>query len=267
MTSTRIEERFKKLRQEGKKGLIPYIAAGDPSPSHTVGLMHALATSGADVIELGVPFSDPMADGPAIQRATERAIRQGVGLRQCLSMVAAFRQSDPVTPVVLMGYANPIERFGRQQFISEAKASGVDGVLVVDYPPEESTDFAQALQAAGLDPIFLLSPTSTESRIRDIVAHAKGYVYYVSLKGITGAAHLDVQAVAAKMPLIRQYTDLPIGVGFGIRDALSARAVAEVADAVVIGTRLIQEMEQVGADNAEAAVGRLLADIRSGMDA
>jgi tryptophan synthase alpha chain len=168
---------------------------------------------------------------------------------------------------VLMGYANPIERFGRQAFVDEAKSAGVDGVLVVDYPPEESADFARSLKTAGLDPIFLLSPTTTESRIRDIVKHAKGYVYYVSLKGITGAAHLDVQAVAAKMPLIRQYTDLPIGVGFGIRDALSARAVAEVADAVVIGTRLIQEMEQVGADNAEAAVGRLLADIRSGMDA
>jgi tryptophan synthase alpha chain len=267
MTSSRIDERFNALRLSGKKGLIPYIAAGDPSPSHTVGLMHALAAAGADVIELGVPFSDPMADGPAIQRATERAIRQGVGLRQCLAMVAAFRQRNQHTPLVLMGYANPIERFGRQAFVDEAKSAGVDGVLVVDYPPEESADFARSLKTAGLDPIFLLSPTTTESRIRDIVKHAKGYVYYVSLKGITGAAHLDVQAVAAKMPLIRQYTDLPIGVGFGIRDALSARAVAEVADAVVIGTRLIQEMEQVGADNAEAAVGRLLADIRSGMDA
>jgi tryptophan synthase alpha chain len=267
MTSSRIEERFKALRLSGKKGLIPYIAAGDPSPSHTVGLMHALAAAGADVIELGVPFSDPMADGPAIQRANERAIRQGVGLHQCLAMVSAFRQHDQQTPLVLMGYANPIERFGRSAFVDEAKSAGVDGVLVVDYPPEESADFAESLKTAGLDPIFLLSPTTTESRIRDIVKHAKGYVYYVSLKGITGAAHLDVQAVAAKMPLIRQYTDLPIGVGFGIRDALSARAVAEVADAVVIGTRLIQEMEQVGADEAQAAVGRLLADIRSGMDA
>ena len=267
MTRTRIEDRFRKLREEGRKGLIPYIAAGDPSPSHTVSLMHALAASGADVIELGVPFSDPMADGPAIQRATERAIRQGVGLRQCLSMVDEFRQSDLITPVVLMGYANPIERFGREAFIEAAKAAGVDGVLVVDYPPEESTEFAQALQVAGLDPIFLLSPTTTESRIRDIVAYAKGYVYYVSLKGITGAAHLDVEAVAAKMPLIRQYTDLPIGVGFGIRDAQSARAVAQVADAVVIGTRLIQEMEHVGVDRAEAAVADLLAKIRAGIDA
>jgi tryptophan synthase alpha chain len=166
-----------------------------------------------------------------------------------------------------MGYANPIERFGRQAFVSQAKSVGVDGVLVVDYPPEESTEFAQDLKAAGLDPIFLLSPTSTELRIRDIVRHAQGYVYYVSLKGITGAANLDVDAVAAKIPVIRQYTDLPIGVGFGIRDAQSARAVAEVADAVVIGTRLIQEMEQVGADQAQAAVGSLLADIRKGMDA
>ncbi|NBS21122.1 MAG: tryptophan synthase subunit alpha [Betaproteobacteria bacterium] len=243
----RIEGRFKSLRQCARKGLIPYIAAGDPSPTHTVGLMHALAAAGADVIELGVPFSDPMADGPAIQRASERAIRQGVGLRQCLAMVDAFRSDDANTPVVLMGYANPIERFGREAFVSEARAVGVDGVLVVDYPPEESKDFAQALVAAGIDPIFLLSPTSTEARIRDIVHYAKGYVYYVSLKGITGAAHLDVQAVAAKMPLIRQYTDLPIGVGFGIRDAQSARAIAEVADAVVIGTRLIQEMEHLQA--------------------
>ncbi|MFM7660854.1 MAG: tryptophan synthase subunit alpha [Betaproteobacteria bacterium] len=267
MTSSRIEDRFKQLRLKGKKGLIPYIAAGDPSPSHTVGLMHTLAAAGADVIELGVPFSDPMADGPAIQRATERAIRQGVGLRQCLAMVESFRQDDQMTAVVLMGYANPIERFGRQAFVSQAKSVGVDGVLVVDYPPEESTEFAQDLKAAGLDPIFLLSPTSTELRIRDIVRHAQGYVYYVSLKGITGAANLDVDAVAAKIPVIRQYTDLPIGVGFGIRDAQSARAVAEVADAVVIGTRLIQEMEQVGADQAQAAVGSLLADIRKGMDA
>lgn len=267
MTSSRIDDRFKHLKAIGRKGLIPYIAAGDPSPSHTVALMHTLAAAGADVIELGVPFSDPMADGPAIQRATERAIRQGVGLRQCLAMVASFRQSDQQTPVVLMGYANPIERFGRQAFVDEAKSVGVDGVLVVDYPPEESTEFAQSLKSAGLDPIFLLSPTSTEARIRDIVKHARGYVYYVSLKGITGAAHLDVDAVADKMPLIRKYTDLPIGVGFGIRDAASARAVAEVADAVVIGTRLIQEMEHVGADQAQAAVGKLLAEIRQGMDA
>ena len=266
MTSSRIDDRFKHLKAIGRKGLIPYIAAGDPSPSHTVALMHTLAAAGADVIELGVPFSDPMADGPAIQRATERAIRQGVGLRQCLTMVASFRQSDQQTPVVLMGYANPIERFGRQAFVDEAKSVGVDGVLVVDYPPEESTEFAQSLKSAGLDPIFLLSPTSTEARIRDIVKHARGYVYYVSLKGITGAAHLDVDAVANKMPMIRKYTDLPIGVGFGIRDAATATTVASVSDAVVIGSRIIQELENTPQDQAVYAVREFLTGIRKAID-
>ena len=265
--SDRIAQAFALAAEQNRAALIPYIAAGNPLPESTVPLMHALVKAGADVIELGIPFSDPMADGPVIQRAAEHAIAQGVGLRHVLQMVTEFRQQDQRTPIVLMGYANPVESMGQDVFAAAAQAAGVDGLLIVDYPPEESTEFAQSLKSAGLDPIFLLSPTSTEARIRDIVKHARGYVYYVSLKGITGAAHLDVDAVADKMPMIRKYTDLPIGVGFGIRDAASARAVAEVADAVVIGTRLIQEMEHVGADQAQAAVGKLLGEIRQGMDA
>ncbi len=263
---SRIGQRFAQLKATGRKGLIPYIAAGDPEPSLTVPLLHALARAGADVIELGVPFSDPMADGPVIQRATERAIRQGVGLRQTLGFVAEFRTSDAVTPVVLMGYANPIERMGRHEFAEAARAAGVDGVLVVDYPPEECADFANEMRAADIDPIFLLAPTSTDSRIEEVARHAAGYIYYVSLKGITGAGHLDVASVAAKLPLIRKHTNVPVGVGFGIRDAASAVAVAQVADAVVIGSRLIQEMEATPRERAVEAVEALVREIRSALD-
>ncbi|HSQ09551.1 MAG TPA: tryptophan synthase subunit alpha [Burkholderiaceae bacterium] len=263
---SRIGQRFAKLKAAGRKGLIPYIAAGDPEPSLTVPLLHALARAGADVIELGVPFSDPMADGPVIQRATERAIRHGVGLRQTLAFVAEFRTSDAVTPVVLMGYANPIERMGRHEFAEAARAAGVDGVLVVDYPPEECAEFAAEMRAAGIDPIFLLAPTSTDQRIEEVARHAAGYIYYVSLKGITGAGHLDVASVAAKLPLIRKHSNVPVGVGFGIRDAASAVAVAQVADAVVIGSRLIQEMEATPRERAVEAVEALVREIRSALD-
>jgi tryptophan synthase alpha chain len=263
---SRIGQRFAQLKAAGRKGLIPYIAAGDPEPSLTVPLLHALARAGADVIELGVPFSDPMADGPVIQRATERAIRHGVGLRQTLAFVAEFRASDGVTPVVLMGYANPIERMGRQEFAEAARAAGVDGVLVVDYPPEECAEFAIEMRAAGIDPIFLLAPTSTDQRIEEVARHAAGYIYYVSLKGITGAGHLDVASVAAKLPLIRKHSNVPVGVGFGIRDAASAVAVAQVADAVVIGSRLIQEMEATPRERAVEAVEALVREIRSALD-
>ena len=263
---SRIGQRFAQLKAAGRKGLIPYIAAGDPEPSLTVPLLHALARAGADVIELGVPFSDPMADGPVIQRATERAIRHGVGLRQTLGFVAEFRQSDAVTPIVLMGYANPIERMGRHEFAAAARAAGVDGVLVVDYPPEECADFAIEMRAANIDPIFLLAPTSTDPRIEEVARHASGYIYYVSLKGITGAGHLDVASVAAKLPLIRKHTNVPVGVGFGIRDAASAVAVAQVADAVVIGSRLIQEMEATPREHAVEAVEALVREIRSALD-
>lgn len=264
---SRIAQRFADLRAAGRKGLVPYVAAGDPEPAITVPLLHALARAGADVIELGVPFSDPMADGPVIQRATERAIRQGVGLRQTLAFVSEFRKTDRTTPIVLMGYANPIERMGRQQFADAARAAGVDGVLVVDYPPEECEDFAAGMRRAGIDPIFLLAPTSTDERIEEVARHAAGYIYYVSLKGITGAGHLDVSSVAAKLPLIRRHTAVPVGVGFGIRDAASAVAVAQVADAVVIGSRLIQEMESTPRERAVSAVEALVGEIRRALDA
>ncbi len=263
---SRIQGRFAALRARGGKGLIPYIAAGDPSPDLTVPIMHALARAGADVIELGVPFSDPMADGPVIQRATERAIRQGVGLKQTLGFVAEFRKTDAMTPVVLMGYANPIERMGRTQFAAQAAAAGIDGVLVVDYPPEECEEFAADMRTHEIDPIFLLAPTSTDDRIARVAKVAAGYIYYVSLKGITGAGHLDVGSVAAKLPLIRAHTDVPVGVGFGIRDAASAQAVARVADAVVIGSRIIQELENTPPGHAVAAVEHLLTDIRRAID-
>jgi tryptophan synthase alpha chain len=263
---SRIQGRFAALRARGGKGLIPYIAAGDPAPDLTVPLMHALARAGADVIELGVPFSDPMADGPVIQRATERAIRQGVGLKQTLGFVAEFRKTDATTPVVLMGYANPIERMGRAQFAAQAASAGIDGVLVVDYPPEECEEFAADMRAHDIDPIFLLAPTSTDERIARVAQVAAGYIYYVSLKGITGAGHLDVGSVAAKLPLIRAQTDVPVGVGFGIRDAASAQAVARVADAVVIGSRIIQELENTPRGHAVAAVEHLMIDIRRAID-
>lgn len=263
---SRIARRFAALQAAGKKGLIPYIAAGDPAADLTVPLMHALAQNGADVIELGVPFSDPMADGPVVQRATERAIRNGVGLTQTLDMVRTFRTLDQETPVVLMGYANPIEYMGVDAFIEAARAAGVDGVLVVDYPPEECREFSVALRAAGMDPIFLLAPTSTEDRIAEVAAQASGYVYYVSLKGITGAAHLDVAEVARKLPAIRARTSLPLGVGFGIRDGATARAVAQVADAVVIGSRIIQEIEASPPGKAVEAVGAFVRGIRVALD-
>jgi tryptophan synthase alpha chain len=264
---SRIQARFAKLAAQKRKGLIPYIAAGDPSPALTLSLMHALAKAGADVIELGVPFSDPMADGPVIQRATERAIKQGVGLRQTIGMVAEFRKTDAHTPVVLMGYANPIEAMGRDLFTQAAKTAGVDGVLVVDYPPEECEDFAAQMRAAGMDPIFLLAPTSTDARIAQVAKLASGYLYYVSLKGITGAGHLDVGAVAAKIPLIKAQANVPVGVGFGIRDAASATAVAKVADAVVIGSKIIQLMEEVGPQKAVGVVAEFAGTIRSALDA
>lgn len=264
---SRIAGRFADLGRARRKGLIVYIAAGDPTPALTVPLMHELAAAGADVIELGVPFSDPMADGPVIQRATERAIKQGVGLKQTLAMVAAFRATDASTPVVLMGYANPIERLGRTTFAATAAVAGVDGVLVVDYPPEECADFAADMRAHGMDPIFLLAPTSTAERIESVARHASGWVYYVSLRGTTGAGHLDVAEVAARIPLIKSHIKLPIGVGFGIRDAASAQAVARVADAVVIGARFIQEMESAPPERAVAVVGELAREFRRALDA
>jgi tryptophan synthase alpha chain len=270
----RISTAFGRARGEGRAALIPYIAAGDPSPAACVPLMHALAEAGADVIELGVPFSDPMADGPVIQRAAERAIAQGMTLRGVLDAVKQFRVRDDRTPVVLMGYANPIERMGQSAFADAAHAAGVDGVLVVDYPPEEVHSFANLLGGHGIAPIFLIAPTTTDARIQAIGAVARGYAYYVSLKGVTGAGHLDTDDVARRLTEIRRHVHIPIGVGFGIRDAASAQRVAQVADAVVIGSKLIETMEQAAASAAadrrdEAAVlaaGEWLRGIRSALD-
>lgn len=263
----RIEARFAALRRQGRCALIPYFAAGDPSPALTVPLMLGAVRAGADLIELGVPFSDPMADGPVIQRATERAIAQGVGLSQVLSMVRQFRSHDSSTPVVLMGYANPIERMGSIAFCRDAQAAGVDGVLVVDLPPEECREFTAAARAHEIDQIFLLAPTSTDARIAAVAAVATGYVYYVSLRGTTGAAHLDINALRTRLPIIRRHLRIPLGVGFGIRDAQSAAAVGELADAVVIGSRIIEETECAPASQAVHAVEALLGAMRVAMDA
>ena len=264
---SRIGERFSTLQSARRTGLIAYVTAGDPSPRVTLALMHTLAKSGVDVIELGVPFSDPMADGPVIQRASDRAIRQGVGLPECLRFVAEFRRTDSTTPVVLMGYANPIERMGIDQFVQRASQVGVDGVLVVDYPPEECTELAERLRARRIDPIFLLAPTSTERRVDEVARVAGGYVYYVALTGITGAGHLDVTSVVERIPSIRARVRLPVGVGFGIKDAASARAIGAVADAVVIGTRVIQTMEEAGEAGAVDAAASFVASIRAALDA
>lgn len=264
---SRIQKTFAALAAQQKKGLIPFITAGDPAPGLTVDLMHALVAGGADVIELGVPFSDPMADGPVIQRASERALAQGVTLTQVLAWVAAFRKTDDSTPVVLMGYANPIERMGAEAFATAARAAGVDGVLVVDYPPEECESFAALMRANEMDPIFLLAPTSTDARIEAVAKVASGYLYYVSLKGVTGSATLDLDSVAARLPLIRRHANLPVGVGFGIRDAQTARAIGSVADAVVIGSRLVQLLEDAPRDQAVEALRAFIAEIRQALDA
>jgi len=267
---SRIAGTLDALRSSGRKALIPYVTVGDPFADATPEIMRGLVAGGADIIELGVPFSDPMADGPVIQKASERALARGVGMPQVLEAVRRFRSSDAATPVVLMGYANPIERYDQRHgggaFIAAAAEAGVDGVLVVDYPPEECEAFAANLRRHGLDPIFLLAPTSTDSRIRQVGRLASGYVYYVSLKGVTGAGHLDTAGVAAMVPRIRAQVTVPVGVGFGIRDATSACAVAEVADAVVIGTRLVQVLEVEPRDNVERAGRDFIAGIRGALD-
>jgi tryptophan synthase alpha chain len=264
----RIDTTFARLRGEGRTALIPYVTSGDPSPSATVPIVRELIAAGADIIELGVPFSDPMADGPVIQRASERALANGITLQDVLGMATTLRERDTSTPIVVMGYANPIETMGTEKFADRAKEAGVDGVLVVDYPPEEATDFAALLEARELAPIFLLSPTTPDSRIAAIGRIARGYVYYVSLRGVTGAMHLDTSAsdVARKLAAIRRHISLPVGVGFGIRDAASAQAVAAHADAVVIGSRIIQEIESGPAGSAAERAGRWLAGIRAALD-
>lgn len=263
----RIDHVFAQQRAAGRTVLIPYVTAGDPSLAATSSILDALVDAGADLIELGVPFSDPMADGPVIQRASERALAQGVTLRDVLGVTQAFRARDRRTPVVLMGYANPIEAMGIEGFLASAKSAGVDGVIVVDYPPEECAEFSRLARQNGIDPIFLLAPTSTDKRIHEVARSGSGYLYYVSLRGVTGAGHLDVEEVAARLPKIRAATQLPIGVGFGIRDAESARRVAQSADAVVIGSRVIQEIEAAGPDHAVSRVKAFLQPIRRALDA
>ncbi|MEK8048981.1 tryptophan synthase subunit alpha [Ideonella sp. DXS22W] len=268
---SRIANTLAKLKAEGRQALIPYVTAGDPFAYATPEIMAALAAGGADIIELGVPFSDPMADGPVIQQASERALARGIGTTQVLDIVRQFRTGNATTPVVLMGYANPVERYDQKRgagaFIRDAAAAGVDGLLIVDYPPEECETFAADLKAAGLDLIFLLAPTSTEQRMAQVGRIATGYVYYVSLKGVTGAGHLDTSAVAEAVPRIRAHVNVPVGVGFGIRDAVTARAVAQVADAVVIGSRLIQLLEKAPRDQVAGVARGFMAEIRAALDA
>lgn len=263
---SRIQTVFASLKANNKKALIPYITAGDPHPKHTVAMLHAMVKSGADMIEVGIPFSDPMADGPVIQRASERALKHKVGLKHVLQMVQEFRKTDDKTPIILMGYANPIEAMGQQTFIHAAAGAGVDGVLTVDYPPEECKDFIAGLQAAGLDSIFLLSPTSDANRVNLIVNQASGFLYYVSLKGVTGAANMDVEEVKARLADIRTKTNLPIGVGFGVKDAATAKKVAAFADAVVVGSRMVVEIEQSNEDNLLSNITQLMQELRTAID-
>ena len=268
---SRIAATFEALARDGRKALIPYVTAGFPFPDVTPELMHGMVAAGADVIELGVPFSDPMADGPVIQQAGEAALAQGVGTRQVLAMVAAFRRDDTRTPVVLMGYANPVERYdgvhGKGSFVRDAATAGVDGLLIVDYPPEECEAFAAELRAVGIDLIFLLAPTSTEARMAQVARIATGYVYYVSLKGVTGAGHLDTEAVGRMIPRIRAHVTVPVGVGFGIRDARTAQAVGSTADAVVIGTRILQLIGDQPRERVVPVVREFLGEIRQALDA
>ncbi|HEX6138228.1 MAG TPA: tryptophan synthase subunit alpha [Casimicrobiaceae bacterium] len=263
---SRLDATFVERRAAGRTALIAYITAGDPSLAATAALLDALVNAGADIIELGVPFSDPMADGPVIQRAAERALAQGVGLRDVLDLVAQFRRRNASTPIVLMGYANPVEAMGVAAFADRAREAGVDGVIVVDYPPEEAGEFAALLRSRGIAPIFLVAPTTPEARIEKIARLAAGYVYYVSLKGVTGAGHLDTAEVARKVGEIRRHIALPVGVGFGIRDAESARAIAAHADAVVIGSRIIAEIEQGAPAEAASRAGAFVATIRHALD-
>jgi tryptophan synthase alpha chain len=264
---SRIQTVFTALKASNKKALIPYITAGDPHPNHTVNLMHTLVKTGADMIELGVPFSDPMADGPVIQRASERALVHKVGLTTVLQMVTEFRQTDDKTPLILMGYANPIEAMGIEKFTRFSKMAGIDGVITVDYPPEECKEFISQLQANCMDSIFLLSPTTDSARVDLIVNQASGFLYYVSLKGVTGSANLDIEEVKSRVADIRHKTKLPIGVGFGVKDSITAKNVAAFADAVVVGSRMVQAIENSNDDNLVENVSQLMMELRHAIDA
>lgn len=266
---SRIASCFAALKNQQRQALIPYITAGDPHPNQTLGMMHALVAGGADIIELGVPFSDPMADGPTITKAHERALVHGTTSHDVLRIVSEFRQSNQNTPVVLMGYLNPLEILGYENFARDAQAAGVDGILTVDLPPEEAECLVAAFKAHNIDPIFLLAPTTTDDRIQSITAAASGYVYYVSVKGVTGSSALDVDEVAARLATIRQFSHLPIGVGFGIKDAASAAAVARCADGVVVGSVLVNRIAELAStpQAIPAELQRIMADMRQAMDA
>lgn len=281
---SRIAATFSQLQAQGRKALIPFVTAGFPYADVTPELMHAMVAGGADVIELGVPFSDPSADGPVIQKAGDKALAFGIGLSQVLDMVRIFRTQNQQTPVVLMGYANPVERYNQKHgapssiagcaqttgatspFVRDAAVAGVDGVLIVDYPPEECEEFATELKAHEMDLIFLLAPTSTDERMAQVARIASGYVYYVSLKGVTGSGALDTAAVEAMLPRIRQFVNVPVGVGFGIRDAATARAIGKVADAVVIGSKIIQLIDNQPRDQVASTAQNFLRGIRSALD-
>ncbi|MCO6414032.1 MAG: tryptophan synthase subunit alpha [Thiogranum sp.] len=265
---SRIAAQFESLRERGRKALIPYITAGDPHPEVTVPLMHALVEAGADILELGVPFSDPMADGPVIQAACERALKHHVSLTRVIDMVRAFRERDQYTPVVLMGYLNPIEVMGYETFAQTAREAGVDGVLTVDLPPEESHDLVHCLKAQKLDPIFLCAPNSDADRIRQMSELGGGFLYYVSFKGVTGANRLDVQSVRDKLAQIRAETDMPVGVGFGIRDAASAASIAAFSDAVVVGSALVKRIADLAErpDQIVARAPEIIAEMRKAID-
>jgi len=265
---SRIRDRFAQLKQQGRKALIPYLTAGDPNPGFSVPLMHAMVEAGADILELGVPFSDPMAEGPVIQHAMERALVHQISLTQVIQLVASFRQQDKTTPVLLMGYLNPVEVMGYEKFVTQAVDAGVDGVLLVDLPPEEAQDLLTSARAKGLDVVFLVSPTTTDARIRTIAEASSGFVYYVSLKGVTGAGHLDIAGVSERVAKIKSMTELPVGVGFGIKDGESAKSIAAVADAIVVGSALVRLVEAniSSLDNSRSAVMELIAVMRRAMD-
>lgn len=263
---SRIATRFAQLKSQQRKALVSYVMAGDPQPQVTVPLLHQMVAAGVDVVELGMPFSDPMADGPVIALAGERALRGGTNTLDVLSMVQQFRQQDTETPIVLMGYLNPVEVIGYESFVKQAHASGVDGLILVDLPPEEAQDFDAILKQYDMDQVFLLAPTSTEERIRYVAEHARGFIYYVSLKGVTGAASLDTTEAAARIEKIKSMTDLPVGVGFGIRDAATAKAMGSVADAVIVGTAFVKNFESLAPEQAVSLAVNKVKELRAALD-
>ncbi len=265
---SRLAAKFEALAKTGRKALIPFVTAGDPRPDFTVPLMHAMVKAGVDIIELGVPFSDPMADGPVIQRASERALTHKMSLKRTLEIAAEFRKTDQETPLVVMGYLNPIEAMGYEDFANAAQRADIDGVLTVDLPPEEGIECSTLLKARGIDPIFLLAPNSSEERVNKMDAAGSGYIYYVSLKGVTGAGHLNAVDVENKLQQIRANTKLPIAIGFGVKDAASAKTIANIGDGVVIGSALISKIEDNidNLDQASNEIIELLISIRQAMD-